>query len=373
MLAVTQRTIIHVDMDAFYASVEQRDRPELRGKPVVVGGSPRSRGVVAAASYEARRFGIHSAMPCSQAWRLCPEAVFVSPNFSRYSAVSRQIRAIFARYTERVEPLGLDEAYLDLSASCPGPDAAVAVAGAIRAAIRAETGLTASAGVAPNKFLAKIASDERKPDGLFAIRPAEVAGFVATLPLRKVPGIGRVTGERLEALGLHTCGDMQRLSAEELGRHFGRRGLFFHRLCRGEDDRPVSAERIRKSVSIEDTFERDQDHPDWLERKLAELALGLERRLRAGSHRGRTLTLKLRLADFTSATRSATEPEPFDDAPRIRALAVRLYRQSGLVGKKLRLLGLGLSHLEPEAESRPRAQQLALPFGLPLDDRPRSS
>ncbi|MBI4081182.1 MAG: DNA polymerase IV [Candidatus Lambdaproteobacteria bacterium] len=368
-----QRTIIHVDMDAFYASVEQRDRPELRGKPVVVGGSPHSRGVVAAASYEARRFGIHSAMPCYQAWRLCPETVFVAPDFSRYSAVSRQIRAIFAGYTDRVEPLGLDEAYLDVSERCPVPDAAIEVARAIKAAIRAETGLTASAGVAPNKFLAKIASDERKPDGLFAIRPAEVAAFVATLALGKVPGIGRVTEQGLEALGLHTCGDVQRLSPEELARHFGRRGLYFHRLCRGEDDRPVSPERIRKSVSIEDTFERDQGNPYWLERKLAELARGLEGRLRAGGHRGRTLTLKLRLADFTSATRSVTEPEPFDDAPRIRALAVRLYRHSGLAGQKLRLLGLGLSHLETGSAPGPRAQQLALPLDLRAEVHPRSS
>jgi len=362
LAAARVRKIIHVDMDAFYASVEQRDNPALRGLPVVVGGSPASRGVVMAASYEARRYGIHSAMPCARAYRLCPDALFVPPSFAKYQEVSGQIRAIFHRYTDLVEPLSLDEAYLDVTASRTGHPSATRIAQAIKADIRRETHLTASAGVAPNKFLAKIASDEKKPNGLFVIRPHEVAAFVARLPLRKVPGVGEATLRTFEELGLHTCGELARVPLAELTHRFGKRGAWFHRLAHGIDERPVEPHRERKSVSIEDTFAEDHAEPDWLLERLKELCDGLGRRLRANEVKGRTVTLKLRTSDFQIHTRSHTLDHFTDDPAELLREATALYRQSGLVGRTLRLLGVGVHALEGSAPDPASEAQLALPL-----------
>ena len=355
------RKIIHVDMDAFYASVEQRDNPALRGLPVVVGGSPAGRGVVAAASYEARRYGIRSAMPCARAYRLCPDAIFVPPNFEQYRTVSGQIHEVFLRYTELVEPLSLDEAYLDVTVNLVANPSATRIAQAVKREIRRETGLTASAGVAPNKFLAKIASEEKKPDGLFVIRPQDVAAFVERLPLRKVPGVGEATLRTFEAMGLATCGELAQVPLAELIQRFGKRGSWFHRLARGIDERPVEPHRERKSVSIEDTFAEDHAEPDWLLERLKELCAGLEQRLRDSGVRGRTVTLKLRTSDFQIHTRSRTLERFTDDAPTLYREAAALYRASGLTGRTLRLLGVGVHQLDtPEADPLAE-QQLALP------------
>ncbi|MEE8436043.1 MAG: DNA polymerase IV [bacterium] len=356
------RKIIHIDMDAFYASVEIRDNPALQGLPVVVGGSPTSRGVVAAASYEARRFGIHSAMACSRADRLCPQAVFIPPSFEKYRAVSGEIRAIFHRVTDLVEPLSLDEAYLDVTENRVGNPSATRIAEVIRADILRDTKLTASAGVAPNKFLAKIASDERKPDGLFVIRPQDVAAFVKILPLGKVPGIGKATLRAFEALGMTTCGQLESLSLAELTHRFGKRGAYFHRIARGIDDRAVEPHRKRKSVSIEDTFAEDHDEPEWLLERLAELSAGLAGRMVSAGVKGRTLTVKLRTAEFHTITRSITLAAPTDEEVTIRAQAEALFRNSGLMGEKLRLLGLGLSQLDNAPPEPGRESQLTFPW-----------
>lgn len=357
------RKIIHIDMDAFYASVEMRDNPALLGLPVVVGGDPNSRGVVAAASYEARKFGIRSAMPASRAYRLCPRAVFLKPNFAKYRQVSTQIHQVFYRYTELVEPLSLDEAYLDVTSNKMGNPSATWIAGEIRQAIKDETGLTASAGVAPNKFLAKIASDEKKPDGLFVIRPEEVRAFVATLPLQKVPGIGKATLKRFQEMGKATCGDLLEIPLAELTHRFGKRGAWFYQIARGEDQRPVEPERLTKSVSIEDTFAQDHEDPDWLQERLEELARGLSTRLKKQELKGRTLTLKLRLADFSTHTRSHTLPQFTDDARLMGKEAARLFDASGFAGRKFRLLGLGLSQLNNTPAQSTR--QLTFPWGTP--------
>jgi DNA polymerase-4 len=358
----TVRKIIHIDMDAFYASVEIRDTPALRGLPVVVGGSPEGRGVVAAASYEARRYGIHSAMPSARAYRLCPEAVFIRPSFDKYRAVSRRIREIFHRYTDLVEPLSLDEAYLDVTENRMGNPSATWIAQDIKRAIYEETGLTASAGVSVNKFLAKIASDEKKPDGLFVIRPEEVSRFLKDLPLSKVPGVGRVTQGAFAEMGLHTCGQLRAMPLAELEHRFGKRGDYFYRLARGRDDRPVEPTRERKSISIEDTFSEDHDEAEWLLAKLEELARGLEQRAKSAGVSGRTVTVKMRLADFRIITRSFTGPDYLDDAPRVLELAARLYRESGMAGRKLRLLGIGLSQLDSREAPPADERQLALPL-----------
>ncbi len=359
----TQRKIIHVDMDAFYASVEIRDDPSLRGRPVLVGGTPEGRGVVAAASYEARKFGIHSAMPASRAVRLCPQAVFLRPDFVKYREVSQHIREIFHRYTELVEPASLDEAYLDVTRNKQESPSATWIARDIKRAIREETALTASAGVSVNKFLAKIASEEKKPDGLFVIRPEQVSRFLEQLPLGKVPGIGKVTQQVFADLSVLTCGQLRLMSRSDLEQHFGKRGGYFYRLARGQDDRPVETHRVRKSISVEDTFAEDHGEPEWLMVKLAELAERLEKRAAASDVKGRTLTLKLRLADFNSHTRSMTLPHPVNEAAQMLALGKQLYADSGLAGRKLRLLGLGLSHLDTDEEERETAHgQMELPL-----------
>jgi DNA polymerase-4 len=357
------RRIIHMDMDAFYASVEIRDRPELKPLPVVVGGPPASRSVVLAANYEARKYGVRSAIPCSRAQRLCPQAVFIPPDFSKYRAASQQIHAIFRRYTPLVEGVSLDEAYLDVTAQVSPGRTATQIARDIKRDIRAETGLTASAGVAFNKFLAKIASDVNKPDGLFVIPPERAAAFLAELPVGRIPGVGRVTQAALEALGIHSCGDLARWSLDDLEERFGRRGATFYEIARGQDERPVEPNRERKSISIEDTFPADAADPAWLLERVRNLAGGLSRRARAAGVRGRTVTLKLKLADFKIFTRSDTLPSPTDRAEDLLEAGTRLFRQSGLVGQKFRLLGLGLSQLDDgSAPAPPPNGQLSLPL-----------
>ena len=332
-------------MDAFYASVEQRDDPSLRGKPVVVAWKG-ARSVVCAASYEARKFGVRSAMPAIRAERLCPQAIFVPPDFSRYKAVSRQVREIFARHTELIEPLSLDEAYLDVTASDNGLPSATATAEAIRAAIHAETGLTASAGVAPNKFLAKIASDFRKPDGLFVVRPREVLDFLAPLPIGRLPGVGKVMEGRLVALGLATVGDLRTFAAEELEQRFGRWGRRLHELSLGIDEHPVTPDRPTLQVSAEDTFEHDLTL-DELEphiRRLAEKTWAAHQREASEGRIARTVVLKLKTADFHTLTRSLTPAQRPGSAHELAGLACALRaRVERPADSRYRLVGVGLA------------------------------
>ncbi len=343
------RKIVHVDMDAFYASVEQRDDPRLRGRPVVVAWrGPRS--VVCAASYEARRYGVRSAMPALRAERLCPQAVFVAPDFTRYRAVSRQVQAIFRRHTDLVEPLSLDEAYLDVTAALSGLPSATAVAQAIRGAIREETALTASAGVAPNKFLAKIASDWRKPDGLFVIRPEEADAFLAPLPVERLPGVGRATGAALAALGVTTIADLRGLPRESLEQRFGRYGTRLHELARGVDASPVRSDRPVQSLSAEDTFDEDLA----LAALVPAVQAAAERvwRARAKTDRiPRTVILKLKTRDFRSLTRSHTPAAPPADAAEVTAIALALLERIDLpAATRYRLAGVGLGNFRDRHE-----------------------
>ena len=341
------RKILHVDMDAFYASVEQRDDPSLRGQPVVVAWRG-ARSVVCAASYEARRFGVRSAMPAVRAERLCPHAIFVPPDFVRYKAVSKQIREIFARHTDLIEPLSLDEAYLDVTRTFTGLPTATATAEAIRAAIREETHLTASAGVAPNKFLAKIASDWRKPDGLFVIRPHQVEAFLAPLPVGRLPGVGKVMEAKLAELGVSTVADLRALGPAALEHKFGRWGRRLHELAHGIDDHPVQPERPTMQISAEDTFEHDLRLGE-LEphiRRLAEKAwAGYEKeRSTAQGRIARTIVLKLKTHDFRILTRSLTPPEPPASLQELADIACALRERVDLPSRtRYRLVGVGLS------------------------------
>ena len=348
------RKIIHVDMDAFYASVEQRDDPALRGRPVVVAWRG-NRSVVCAASYEARRFGVRSAMPAVRAERLCPHAVFVPPDFSRYKAVSRQVRAIFARHTDLVEPLSLDEAYLDVTANTSALPSATATAEMIRAAIREETRLTASAGVAPNKFIAKIASDHRKPDGIFVVRPRQVQAFLAPLPVGRLPGVGKVMERKLETLGLRVVADLRLHPVEDLERRFGRWGRRLHELSFGIDERPVVSERPTLQVSAEDTFEHDlllgelEPHV----RRMAEKAWDGYLREQA-LHPGRiarTVVLKLKTGDFRILTRSLTPPLPPSSLPEVADIAWALRERVDQPSRtRYRLVAVGLGGLAERDE-----------------------
>ena len=352
------RRIIHVDMDAFYASVEQRDDPTLRGRPVAVGGS-RERGVVAAASYEARAFGVRSAMPSSRARRLCPELVFVKPRFEVYRDVSRQIRAIFARYTPLIEPLSLDEAYLDVTADLAGLGSATATAERIRAEIKAETGLTASAGVSYNKFIAKIASDQNKPDGLCVIPPHKGEAFVAALPVKRFYGVGPKTAEKMARLGIETGADLKAQSREWLVHHFGSWGDYLHGAARGLDARPVCPDRPRKSVGAENTFFRDLRSPTELIEALDEIIDTVWPRIEGSQSRGRTITLKLRYDDFRTITRAKSFTEPVTERTRFTEAGHALLLALCPVERPVRLLGLTLSALEqPGADHE--AQQLGL-------------
>jgi len=327
---VDGRKIIHIDMDAFYASVEQRDFPHLRGQPVVVGGKPGSRGVVAAASYEARRFGIHSAMPATRAHKLCPHAVFVRARFDVYRAVSAQIREIFYRYTDLVEPLSLDEAYLDVTENKTGNPSATLIANEIRGRIREKTGLTASAGVAPNKLIAKVASDVNKPDGICVIPPERVLAFVEKLPIGKFYGVGKAGG-------------------------------YYYQIARGRDHRRVTPDRERKSVGVEETFAEDLTHFEAMERILGTLAHELERRLDKHKMRGKTVTLKLRYANFETITRATTLDDHVGQADRLFQVARHHLHQSQAEQRGVRLLGITVSNLEER--DKIREVQLWLPFG----------
>jgi len=342
------RKIIHVDMDAFYASVEQRDSPELRGKPVVVAWRG-NRSVVCAASYEARAFGVRSAMPAVRAERLCPDAVFIAPDFSRYRAVSRQAREIFQRHTDLIEPLSLDEAYLDVTENKMGLPTATLVARTIREQIRKELNLTASAGVAPNKFLAKLASDWRKPDGLFVIQPEENDNFLLPLPVGRLPGVGKVTEEKLFKLGIKTVGELRKLDLPSLEEEFGRYGVRLHELARGVDENPVVPDRPTKSISVEDTLEQDVPLSE-LEPMIRRLAEKLWLASRKEPRTARTVVLKLKTSEFKILTRSHTPASPPSSCEELTAVALKLRENVNLMPQqRYRLVGVGLSNFpEPE-------------------------
>jgi DNA polymerase-4 len=320
-----QRKIIHIDMDAFYASVEQRDNPELRGKPVAVGGS-RERGVVAAASYEARKFGVHSAMPSVSAKRKCPDLIFVKPRFDAYKAVSLQIREIFAEHTPLVEPLSLDEAYLDVTENLKGVASATEIAKEIRAKIRAETSLTASAGVSYNKFLAKLASDHRKPDGLFVITPKMGPAFVEGLPVGKFHGVGPATTAKMNRLGIETGLDLRAQTISFLQQHFGKSGPYFYWIARGIDDRPVRADRVRKSIGAENTFSVDLFTFDTAQDALLPIIDKVWRHCESTGARGRTVTLKIKYTDFQQITRSLSLPRTIEERTALERICLDLLR-----------------------------------------------
>ena len=342
------RKIVHIDMDAFYASVEQRDNPELRGKPVAVGGA-RERGVVAAASYEARAFGVHSAMPSVTAQRKCPELIFVKPRFEVYRAVSQQIRAIFAEYTPLVEPLSLDEAYLDVTENLAGLASATEIAGQIRARIRATTGLTASAGISYNKFLAKMASGQRKPDGMFVITPRMGAAFVETLPVGKFHGIGPATEAKMQRLGILTGADLRAMTLASLQAQFGKAGPHYYWIARGIDDRLVQPDRIRKSVGAENTFATDLATLDQARDALAPIVEKVWRFCETGAIHGRTVTLKAKYADFRQVTRSRTSHTALASQAELADIALALLAPLFPAAKPIRLLGVTLSALGEDA------------------------
>lgn len=361
------RKIVHVDMDAFYASVEQRDDAKLRGCPVVVAWRG-NRSVVCAASYEARRFGVRSAMPMSRAERLCPEAIFIPPDFVRYRTVSRQTREIFKRHTDKIEPLSLDEAYLDVTENKSGLPTATRVARMIREAIRDELNLTASAGVAPNKFLAKIASDWRKPDGLFVIQPEEVESFLEPLAVGRIPGVGKVTEQKLQRLGVKTVGELRRFEMRELERVFGKFGARLYELARGVDDSEVIADRPTQSISAEDTFAEDVelDKTESMIRQLAEKtweAFSKEPRV------ARTVVLKLKTSAFQVITRSFTPETPPTSCEEITRIALALRERVAMdESVRFRLAGVGLSNFRLRKERLPQASLFPEPESSPADD-----
>jgi DNA polymerase-4 len=352
------RKIIHVDMDAFYASVEQRDDPSLKGKPVAVGGG--HRGVVTAASYEARKYGVRSAMPSVTAKRRCPELIFVKPHFDVYRAVSQQIRAIFADYTDLVEPLSLDEAYLDVTEDRRGLGTARAVAEDIRRRIAKEAGLTASAGVSYCKFIAKLASDHRKPDGLTVITPERGAEFVASLPVARFHGVGPVTAKKMERLGILTGADLREWSLPALEMQFGSSGRWYWRICRGIDEREVKSDRPYKSVSAERTFDEDLNDPERLAAELGRIAGYAWDRVERADVAGRTVTLKVKFGDFTIITRSKSFTAPVPDLPAFTAAGQALLAALHPLPKGIRLLGLGLHNLWESEQSAPVQLGLAI-------------
>lgn len=354
-----QRKIIHVDMDAFFASVEQRDHPEYRGKPLIVGGQPNSRGVVAACSYEARKFGIHSAMACARAYRLCPEAIFVPPRFEVYREISQQIRDIFWRYGSQVEPLSLDEAYIDVTytAACGG--SATLIAKAIKREILEETGLIASAGVSYNKFLAKIASDMDKPDGLYVITPDQGSGFIAELPIGKFYGIGPATEKKLHQQRIFYGRDLLNWSLEDLKSVFGKSADYYSQIARGIDLRPVRSRRIRKSLGKETTFKQDILSIKELLQHLEKLTMKVSERLQQQSLQPRTITLKLKYADFRQITRSTTLNHSTNDSNAILLVLSSLLSQTDAGRYPVRLVGVTASHFEG-----PREEDIQLRLNL---------
>jgi DNA polymerase-4 len=355
----TPRKIVHVDMDAFYASVEQRDNPELRGRPLAVGHGE-ARGVVAAASYEARAFGVYSAMPSVTAKRKCPDLIFVPPRFDVYKAVSQQIREIFAEYTPLIEPLSLDEAYLDVTENLKGMEIATEIALEIRARIKAVTGLNASAGISYNKFLAKMASDLNKPNGQAVITPKNGPGFVETLPVKKFHGVGSATAERMRKYGIETGLDLKSKSLTFLQEHFGKSGPYFYWIARGVDEREVDPDRIRKSIGAEDTFREDIHDLEAARAGLQPLIDKVWRYCEANSIRGKTVTLKVKWDDFTQITRSKTVVAPVASATEIAEIVGLLLSPIFPIPRGIRLLGVTLSSLDAADEGSQPQLALAL-------------
>lgn len=349
------RKIIHVDMDAFFAAVEQRDDPALRGRPIAVGGA-RERGVVAAASYEARAFGVRSAMPSVTARRKCPELVFVKPRFEVYKAVSLQVRAIFAAYTDAIEPLSLDEAYLDVTQNHTAAASATVIAQQIRAAIRDATGLTASAGVSYNKFLAKLASDHRKPDGLFVIPPGRGEAFVEPLPVGRFHGVGPATAAKMARLGIATGRDLRDQSLDVLTRHFGKAGPYYYGIARGVDERPVRANRARKSVGAENTFFEDLHAFEAMRDAMQPIFDKVWRHCDSHALQARTVTLKVKYTDFRTITRRLTAPHPVAGRADLEAMSLDLLRPLTPPDKGVRLLGVSLSGFVAQARRRDAGQ-----------------
>ncbi|MEQ9438485.1 MAG: DNA polymerase IV [Cyclobacteriaceae bacterium] len=347
MSSVPTRKIIHIDMDAFFASVEQRDNPAYQGKPIAVGGSSQ-RGVVAAASYEARVYGVRSAMPSVHAARLCPHLIFVKSRFEVYRTVSQQIREIFFQYTDLVEPLSLDEAYLDVTSNKKNLKSAIRIAQLLKQQIHEETHLTASAGVSFNKFLAKIASDYDKPNGLKVILPEEATAFLEQLPIEKFHGIGRVTAKKMHALRIQTGADLKKLPLPTLAHYFGKAGRHYYQIVRGNDQREVKPDRIRKSVGTETTFFADISRREELLEKLTFLSSSLEERVQRNQVQGRTLTLKIKFADFTVITRSCTPNCLLATANQWWPFATQLLDEALTDNRAIRLLGLSLSNLQYE-------------------------
>ena len=339
------RRIVHVDMDAFYAAIEQRDNPSKYARePIAVGGKP-PRGVVQTASYEARPYGVHSAQPAIEADRKCPDLIFVSPRMDVYQEESKRIRKILLRYTDLVEPLSLDEAYLDVSDPKKGPPSGTLIARRIREEIYEETGLTASAGVGPSKFVAKVASDRDKPDGLTVVRPSDQARFIAELPIEDFHGIGPVTAEKMQDLGIENGADLQETPERELTHHFGKRGLHFKKLAMGEDDRPVRPDRERKSVGAERTFSEDIAKPGAMLDQLRPIAERVAERLQDADQQGRTVTLKLKSHDHEVSTRQTTLDRPVDSKQDLMVLVRRLLKRPHPPEEPVRLLGISVSSL----------------------------
>jgi DNA polymerase-4 len=359
------RKIIHIDMDAFYASVEQRDKHELKGRPVIVGGDPQSRGVVAACSYEARKFGIHSAMACATAYKRCPHAVFIRPRFDVYRSVSRLIREVFLEYTDLMEPLSLDEAFLDVTQNKKGLSSATQIARQIRRQIFQNTGgLTASAGVSFNKFLAKVASDCNKPNGITVITPDKAPAFIDNLPVRKFFGVGRVTEERMLNLGIKTGADLKKISLNDLIHYFGKIGIYYHHIAHGRDDRPVEPHRERKSYGKETTLKADIDDTNQMMDILQDLAKRVIEGLRREDRQGLTLTLKVKYHDFQSVTRSVTFPDPIADMDLVSVTIRRLLANTEAGPKRVRLLGISVSNFLGGRKEKDGWVQLPLPFGF---------
>lgn len=352
------RKIIHVDMDAFFASVEQRDHPALRGKPIAVGHAG-ARGVVATASYEARKFGVHSAMPSAKARELCPQLIFVHSRMKHYQAVSRRVREIFERYTDVIEPVSIDEAYLDVTVNKIGAQTGLEIAKLIKRDIREELGLIASAGVSYNKFLAKIASDYRKPDGLCVIHPDQAIDFIDKLPIEAFWGVGPATAKRLHALGINIASELRAMSLARLTELFGKAGLTYYNFVRGIDDREVTTHRERKSVGCEETFGRDI-RGKAIDEALEEVIAELVRRVNRSSFKGKRLTLKVRFPDFTTLTRSSSGSQYLDEADTVRVLAQKLLASVSLPATGIRLLGLSVSKTEQEVRAGELTEQMSL-------------
>jgi DNA polymerase-4 len=354
------RKILHIDMDAFYASVEVRDNPKLYGLPVIVGGSPESRAVVCAASYEARKYGIRSAMPCSHAKRLCPQAIFLPPRFHYYREISQEIHKIFHQYTIEIEPVSLDEAWLDVTQNHKNIPSATWIAQSIKNEVHAKLNLICSAGVSYNKFLAKIASDEDKPNGLYIIRPEDASQFLQKMEVKKIPGVGKVTLKKLNSLGVYIGSDLLKKEEGFLTEQFGKMGGYLHQIIRGIDNRPIKTNRERKSISVEHTFSRDLHYVDCVPEKLRAVVIELQDRLKNKNLYGRTLTLKVKFQDFHQITRSLsredfylTENEIYQDLELKLKEATDQFSE-----KRVRLIGVGLSNLATQEELERQQQQL---------------